>query len=119
GLIRSVERLDRRWIFLAVGLLVLFPLLFPLALPLYVSPPVRAFVEAVDAIPDGSRVLMPCDYDPGSIPEMVPMTRTALRHLLDKKCKVVITVLWSGGPGLVDRIVRQVVEHEYPDRKYG
>ena len=119
GLIRFLEQLDRRWIFLAMGLLVLFPLLFPLSLPLYITPPVRSFVEAVDAIPDGSRVLMSCDYDPGSIPEMVPMTRTALRHLLDKKCKVIITVLWNGGPGLVDRVVRQVVEKEYPDRQYG
>jgi len=119
SLVTALEKLDRRWIFLTMGLLVLLPLLFPLALPLYVSPPVRSFVEAVDSIPDGSRVLFSCDYDPGSIPEMVPMTRTALRHLLDKKCKVVITVLWNGGPGLVDRIVRQVVEHEYPDRTYG
>jgi hypothetical protein len=50
---------------------------------------------------------------------MVPMTRTALRHLLGKKCKVVITVLWNGGPGLVDRVVRQVVEKEYPHLQYG
>ena len=118
-LIPLLETLDRRWIFLTVGLLVLLPLLFQLVLPLYVTPPVAGFVRAVDSIPDGSKVLMSCDYDPGSIPEMVPMTRTALRHLLDKKCKIIITVLWNGGPGLVDKIVRQVVEKEYPDRKYG
>jgi hypothetical protein len=114
-----LEKLDRRWIFLAVGLLVLFPLLFPLALPLYVSSPVASFVKAVDSIPNGSKVLMSCDYDPSGIPEMVPMTRTALRHLLDKKCKVIITVLWNGGPGLVDKVVRQVVDEEYPDLVYG
>jgi hypothetical protein len=114
-----LEKLDRRWIFLAVGLLVLFPLLFPLALPLYVSSPVQSFVKAVDSIPNGSKVLMSCDYDPSGIPEMVPMTRTALRHLLDKKCKVIITVLWNGGPGLVDKVVRQVVEEEYPGLVYG
>jgi len=113
------EKLDRRWIFLAMGLLVLFPLLFPLALPLFVSSPVASFVKAVDSIPDGSKVLMSCDYDPSGIPEMVPMTRTALRHLLDKKCKVIITVLWNGGPGLVDKVVRKVVDEEYPDLKYG
>jgi hypothetical protein len=62
---------------------------------------------------------MSCDYDPSGIPEMVPMTRTALRQLLDKKCKIIITVLWNGGPGLVDKVVRQVVEKEYPDRVYG
>jgi len=113
------EKLDRRWIFLAMGLLVLFPLLFPLALPLFVSAPVASFVKAVDSIPNGSKVLMSCDYDPSGIPEMVPMTRTALRHLLDKKCKVIITVLWNGGPGLVDKVVRKVVDEEYPDLKYG
>jgi hypothetical protein len=114
-----LEKLDRRWIFLAMGLLVLFPLLFPLALPLFVSSPVQSFARAVDSIPNGSKVLMSCDYDPSGIPEMVPMTRTALRHLLDKKCKVIITVLWNGGPGLVDKVVRKVVEEEYPDLVYG
>jgi hypothetical protein len=114
-----LEKLDRRWIFLAMGLLVLFPLLFPLALPLFVSSPVQSFAKAVDSIPDGSKVLMSCDYDPSGIPEMVPMTRTALRHLLDKKCKIIITVLWNGGPGLVDKVVRKVVDEEYPNLKYG
>jgi len=114
-----LEKLDRRWIFLVMGLLVLGPLLFPLALPLFVSQPVKGFHDAIASIPDGSTVLMSNDYDPGAIPEMVPMTRTALRQLLDKKCKIVITVLWNGGPGLVDRVVRDVIEKEYPDRKYG
>ena len=119
SLLTSLEKLDRRWIFLAVGLLVLIPLLFPLALPLFVSPPVESFVKAVDSIPNGSKVLMSCDYDPSGIPEMVPMTRTALRHLLDKRCKVIITVLWNGGPGLVDKVVRGVIEKEYPHLVYG
>src|SRR5437867_3739768 len=35
--------LDRRWLFLIMGLLVLFPVLFPLSLPLHVTPPVNAF----------------------------------------------------------------------------
>src|SRR6185436_17164189 len=114
-----LEKLDRRWIFLVMGLLVLGPLLFPLALPLFVSQPVKGLHDAIASIPDGSTVLMSNDYDPGAIPEIVPMTRTALRQLLDKKCKIVITVLWNGGPGLVDRVVRDVIEKEYPDRKYG
>lgn len=117
--LHSIERLDRRWLFLAMGLFVLLPLLFPLALPLYVSPPVQGFHDAIASIPDGSTVLMSCDYDPGSIPEMLPMHRTALRQLLDKKCKIVITVLWNGGPGLVDKTTREIMDKEYPDRKYG
>ena len=114
-----IGRLDRRWIFLTIGLLVLIPLIFPLALPLSVSPPVRGFHDAIQKIPDGSTVLMSCDYDPGGKPELVPMTRTALRQLWGKNCKIVVTVLWDGGPGLVDNVLREVAA-EYGGKKvYG
>lgn len=115
---RFLESLDRRWIFLIMGLLVLFPLLFPLALPLYVSPPVQGFHDTIDKLPNGSTVLVSCDYDPGAKPELVPMTQTALRQLFSKDCKIVITVLWDGGPGLVDGVLREVAA-EFPDKQYG
>lgn len=116
---QTLEKLDRRWIFLVLALLVMGPLLFPLALPLSPSPPVHGFVQAIDKIPDGSTVLMSCDYDPASKPELVPMTRTALRQLWGKHCRIVVTVLWDGGPGLVDNVLREVAA-EYPGGKtYG
>src|SRR5438093_13699865 len=108
-----LERLDRRWLFLIMGLLVLEPLMFPLALPLTVTRPVQGFVDAIDKVPDGSTVLMSCDYDPAGIPEMVPMTETALRQLFDKNCKVVVTCLWNGGPGLVDNVVRGIATEKH------
>jgi hypothetical protein len=114
----GLARIDRRWLFLGMGILVLIPLLFPLHLPITPTATSIAFHRAIANVPDGSTVLMSCDYDPGTIPEMVPMTRTALRQLWDKHCKVVITVLWPGGPGLVDRVVAEVAA-EYPDKKYG
>ncbi|NOT35723.1 MAG: hypothetical protein HOP12_16400 [Candidatus Eisenbacteria bacterium] len=119
-LLDRLAHIDRRWIFLAMGILVLIPLLFPLALPIFAGKPVRDFNAAMETIPAGSTVLMPCDYDPGAIPELVPMTKTALRQLWDKNCKVVIPVLWPGGPGLVDRVVREVAaEPRYASKRYG
>ena len=115
-----LSRIDRRWIFLIMGLLVLEPLIFPIGLPLRVSRPVQMFADAVESIPLGSTVLMSCDYDPASRPEMVPMTKTALRQLWDRHCKVVVTVLWNGGPGIVDETLRDVAkEPPYRDKKYG
>lgn len=120
--LQALEKLDRRWLFLIVGLLVLGPLLYPLGMPLQVSAPVRGFVESVDKLPDGSLVLMSCDYDPGSKPELVPMTKTALRQLWDKHCRIVVTVLWNGGPGIVDQTLEEVA-NEYRaagrDLRYG
>lgn len=117
--VRAVERLDRRWIFLTIGLLVLVPLIVPLRLPLSVSRPVEGFVSAIAKIPDGSTVLMSCDYDPASKPELVPMTRTALRQLWDKHCRIVVTVLWDGGPGLVDNVLREVAAEYKGAKTYG
>jgi hypothetical protein len=117
--VTRLETLDRRWIFGFMGLLVLLPLLFPPGLPLGESPPVRGFNDAIDAVPNGSTVLMSCDYDPGARPEMVPMTKTAFRHLLSKDCKVVVSVLWNAGPGLVDATLREVAEKEFPTKQYG
>lgn len=115
--LRSLESLDRRWIFAIMGILVLIPLLFPLALPLTVSPPVKGFHDAIAKVPDGSTILMSCDYDPGAKPELVPMTQTALRQLFDKNCKVVVTVLWNGGPVLVDQVLRGVAAEKH--KEYG
>jgi hypothetical protein len=117
--IRTLETLDRRWIFLIMGLLVVGPLIFPPGLPLTVSTPVQQFHDAIDAVPNGSTVLMSCDYDPGARPEMVPMTRTAFRHLLEKDCKVVVTVLWNAGPALVDATLNDVIAEYFPHKQYG
>jgi len=114
--LQNLERLDRRWLFLVMGLLVAGPLIKPLALPLFVSAPVRGFVETMDQLPDGSTVLMSCDYDPGARPELVPMTRTALRQLFRKNCKVIVTCLWPGGSVLVDQVVRGTAA-EFPGKQ--
>src|SRR6185369_15471437 len=41
------------------------------------------------------------------------MTRTALKQLFDKRCKVVVICLWNGGAGLVDNVVRGVATENH------
>src|SRR5437763_2004739 len=106
---RWLETLDRRWLFLIAGRLTLGPLVRPIGLPVVPTAPVKSFHDAIAGLPDGSLVLMSCDYDPGSKPEVVPMTKTALRQLFDKHCRVVITCLWPGGSSLVDQTLESVV----------
>jgi len=106
----KLEKLDRRWLFLMVALLVAGPLLRPIGLPLFPSDPVVRFHDAVDKVPDGSVILMSCDYDPAGRPELVPMTQTVLRHLWGKHCKIVVTVLWNGGAALVDQTIEGVAD---------
>lgn len=105
----ALEKLDRRWLFLLMGLLTLIPMFFPIGLAITPTAPVKAFHDTIAALPDGSRILFAADFDPGGRPEMVPMMKTALRHLFDKRCKVLVTCLWQGGSGIVDETLEAVV----------
>ena len=113
----TLEKIDRRWIFLVVALLVLLPLLFPLKLPLAVSGPARNFYAAVEAVPAGSIVVLAGDFDPASAPELVPMTSSSVRHLFRKNVRIIALQLWEGGPPLVDGILHEVGDEL--GKKYG
>lgn len=89
--------LDRRWIFLVVGLAVVLPLLFPIPLPVEPSVPSRAFYKVVSDLPADSLVCMSFDYGPGTKVECHPMALAMLHQLFQKRCKVVAIALWPEG----------------------
>jgi hypothetical protein len=109
---------DRRYIFLAVGFYVTFPILITLKLPIEVSPEARQLFEAVEALPDSSTVLLTFDYYPSTLAETEPMSRVALRHLFRKDCRVLtMTTVPLGGPSIAERVTREIAE-EF-DKVYG
>ncbi len=103
----SLRRLDRRWIFLAVGLLVVVPLMsgFHIA-PVRPSVRARGFYDAIQRVPEGATVLLAGDYDPGTIAENYPMHLAAVRHLMSRNIKIISVELYPGGPPLADRVLR-------------
>jgi len=112
-LLKGFEKLDRRWVFFAMVLAVLIPLLKPCALPFGVSPAVQGVYDAVEALPPGSKILFSGDYDPGSMAELQPFTVALMEHLFRKDLRVVAMELWPGGVPLIQR------ELERAGKKYG
>jgi hypothetical protein len=110
-------RLDRRVIFLAIMLVVLVPYVHPIGLPIRVSRESEAFFAAIEQVPEGSTVLLAADFDPGSMPELLPMTQAALEQCFRRNLKVVGMCLWPAGPPLLDRAFA-VVAPKY-DKVYG
>ena len=90
---------DRRVIFVLIGLAVLVPLLSPIDLAIRPTPSSQRVYDAVDSIPDNSNVLISFDYGPSTRPEIHPMTLGIMRHLLsqDRGHKIYITCLWPDG----------------------
>lgn len=89
--------LDRRFIYLTLGLAVIIPIIFKLVLPIRVSEPVRAAYEAIDRLPEGSTIMISIDYDASSEPELQPMLLSVLRQCFAKRHKVVLLGQWALG----------------------
>lgn len=105
----KLENIDRRWVYLMVGLSVLIPFIFPLSLPISITPEAQAVYDAVKNIPDGSTVMLVFDYYPSTIAECEPMTKAALNQFFQKNCKVItLSNIPLGGPSMAESVTREV-----------
>jgi hypothetical protein len=110
---RLADRLtsfDRRWIFLAMGLAIVIPLIYPLNLPFKPSPMVKALYDTIESLDEGDVVYLSVDLDPASTPELEPFFRAVVLHLKRKNVKIAIGSLWYSAPPLIERWIRDVVE---------
>jgi hypothetical protein len=111
-LLNRFLKLDRRWIFLFMALCILTPLIVPFGLPFTPDPAVVALYDAIEELDEGSVVIVSCDYDPGSKPELQPFTEALFQHLFRKNLKVVVSCLWPAAPPLVNEAIAKALEDE-------
>lgn len=107
----KAESIDRRWVYLMVGLAVIFPFIFPVILPISVTPEARSLYDYIEEIPDSSNVLLVFDYYPSTIPECQPIAIGALHHFFRKDCKVItLSNIPLGGPSMAETVTRAMAE---------
>jgi hypothetical protein len=109
--LEKLERFDRRWIFLAMGLAIVLPLLIPLDLPVKPSPMTQKAYYAVEELEEGDIVLVSLDLDPASTPELEPYFKAVMLQLKRKNVKVVFVTTWYQAPPLCERWIRETVEN--------
>ena len=103
-------KIDRRIIFLMIGLCTLLPLLYPVGLPIKISSEVRGVYDHIESLPEGSVFLLSIDFDPASKPELYPQAIALLRHAFKKNLRVITMTLWVSGTGMADQLVTQVAK---------
>lgn len=92
---------DRRVIFLLMALAVILPLALRMNLPIPIEQgPSKNLYDAIDVLPQGSRVLLSFDYDPSTMPELQPMAVALTQHLMTRDVKIVSMALWPMGVSL-------------------
>ena len=103
-------RIDRRIIFLLIGLCTLFPLLYPVGLAIKVSPEVRSVYDKIETLPAGSVFLLSMDFDPASKPELYPQAIALLHHAFRKNLRVIAMTLWLPGTGMAAEVISRVAD---------
>jgi len=89
--------LDRRWLYLLVFLVCIFPFVKPLGLPIGSSSAVDALFERMESLEAGETILISFDYGPSTGPENDPMAVAAIRHALARGIRVVVISLFPIG----------------------
>ena len=117
-MLRFLQHLDRRWIFLLMFLAVAIPVLTGVTFPEKPSEMSNRVFDAIQDLPNGSVVLMAFDFDPASKGELQPMASALTRHCAEKGHRMLFMTLWPQGVPMVQDAVN-LLQREYPHYRYG
>jgi len=118
SLVDKFLNVDRRIIYLIVGIVVIVPFFIPMSLPIYVTQPVQNVYNRIESLPEGSVVMISFSFGPSTVPELLPMAKAVIRHCFTKKLKVIGITLHSEGATIADDTFRTIAnefgykEHE-------
>jgi hypothetical protein len=118
----KLSNMDRRFVFLMVGIFTVAPFCIPggLGLPLpEVTRYTRMVYDELEQLgPDTKPIILSMDYDPGTLAELQPMAEAVLRHIFARKGKVIVVTYMPTGAGLAQETLYRVVG-EFPEIEEG
>lgn len=104
-------KIDRRFIFIIIGLVIILPMIFPVHLPVGCQRSTKALFDTIEQIDAQKQCLMiSTDYVPQTEAENQPMTVTLIRHALARKLPVLIISLYVESTPLAAAAMNQVVD---------
>ena len=108
--IAILGNIDRRIIFLLIGLAVLIPLIKPnwVELPIKIDKNTDIVYNSISSLKENDKVLISIAYGASTKPEVHPMTVALLKHLFLKGIKVYIVSLWPEGPIMAQQAMSTV-----------
>lgn len=105
-----ITKLDRRWVFLSLAIVVVISLLVEFKIPIRVNKEVQTIYDFVEATEAEKYIHLAIDYDPGSLAEMHPMTFAILEQMLAKDIRVIMTSLSQNGPGMAELAMLEIMD---------
>jgi len=101
NIVEKLSKIPRQIIFLVMAAAIIIPLITPIGMPVNEMPKTRKLFEAIESLTIESKpILVSCDFDPQSMPELYPMLQAVLSHCFTKNIKVLVMALWPQGAGM-------------------
>ena len=113
----KIMNIDRRWIYLVIGLVTFIPMLHYIGMPVQLTPEVKSVYDRIESLQPGTIVMVPMEFDPATAAELEPMSKAILRHCFSKNLKVLSTAFMIDGVVLIERDLKEIAA-EY-SKEYG
>ncbi len=113
-----MDRLDKRWLYLALFVVMVLAYLVNFGLTAKATAPVRSFhskIETLERRP-GRLTVVAIDWDPQSKAELYPQTKAAIWHLMLRRAPFAVVTLTPVGKGFCKNIPAEVaaeIEEEH------
>ncbi|HEX7321100.1 MAG TPA: hypothetical protein VF399_12195 [bacterium] len=113
-----IAKIPRQIIFLLIAAAVLLPLIIPVGLMINVTPQTKKIYDAIEQLDSTSKpVLISCDFDPQTMPEIYPMLLGVLSQCFSRNVKVLVMALWPQGAGMAELGINET--NALFNKKYG
>jgi hypothetical protein len=117
---RRLAKMDPRWIWGIVMLIVWASVLAPIALPVPVTSGTRATVTWIDSLPKGKILLMAPEYNPGPDIELTPQLQAVAQVAFEHGLKIiVVTSGFQLGPQLATPAIEAAAKAAGVKLQYG
>tara|TARA_B100000315_G_scaffold260061_2_gene319037 strand:- start:5472 stop:6308 length:837 start_codon:yes stop_codon:yes gene_type:complete len=109
----KLGKVDRRYIFIIIAIVVIVPLLKPIGLPIRPTQSSQMVFDSIESLPRGSKILMSFEYGPSTKPEIHPMAIGVLRHAFRNDHQVYVTCLWPDGLFMALEALKDIADDEF------
>ena len=98
---RKLLNVDRRWVFLLIGVVAIVPFLFPVGMPMTTTAEVESIYNFVDSLGTDDAIFIAFDFDPGTDAENMPMGVAVMRHAFSRHVPAFMTAYTPLGHGMM------------------
>lgn len=114
----KLQKIDRRVLYLILASTVAFALIRPMGLPIKINKETQQTYDFIDALPEGSTVVVLLDYGADAMPELHTNALAVGKHLFSKHMKVIGVTMWQTGTGMLN-LFFDTMKKEFPELQYG